>query len=113
MDKLTKDNFQKAKNDSVQKKTNWIKVGMSTCGIAAGAREVYDTLTEEVKRRNLNIDILKTGCLGMCYIEPLVEVCIEGVPHVVYGNVDTKAALGIVDKHICGKRVMNDHLVIK
>ena len=113
MDKLTKDNFQKVKNSLALKKTNWIKVGMSTCGIAAGAGEVYDTLIEEIKRRNLGVDVFKTGCLGMCYIEPLVEVCIDGVPHVVYGNVDKKAALGIVDKHLCGKRVMNDHLVIR
>lgn len=95
------------------RKNNWIRVGMSTCGIAAGAGQVYDILVEEITRRNLDIEVKKTGCLGMCYAEPLVEVNIKGVPRVIYGRVDSKAAVGIVEKHLCGKRIMNDHVIVR
>ena len=113
MKKITGRLFEHLNKKLENNKKGWVKVGMSTCGIAAGAESVYEVLIKEVQRRELDIEIKKTGCLGACYVEPLVEVCVEGVPCVVYGNVDEKAALGIVDKHICAKRVMNDHVIIR
>lgn len=89
---------------------DWIKVGMSTCGIAAGAEQVYQMLMEERDKRNLDIKIQKCGCAGMCYAEPLVEVKIQGAPHVVYGKVDVAAAVKIIDKHAVGKLLLNDHV---
>ena len=91
-------------------KADWIKVGMSTCGIAAKADEVYATLLEEVKKRNLQIEIKKSGCLGMCYCEPNIEVCITGMPTVIYGKVDKEIAIKIIDKHVCGKMLVNDNI---
>jgi (2Fe-2S) ferredoxin len=44
-------------------------------------------------------------------VEPLVEVNVEGVHHVVYARINKQAALGIVEKHLCQKRLMNDHIV--
>jgi len=113
MKKITKQLFQKPNEKVAKNKKDWIKVGMSTCGIAAGAGKVYDLLIQEIKRRDLDVEVKKTGCLGACYVEPLVEVCIKGVPRVVYGNVDEKAAIGIIDKHICSKRIMNDHVILR
>jgi len=113
MKKLSLNSLSELRESLQPEKKNWVRVGMSTCGIAAGAQKVYDLLKEEVARRGLEVSIEKTGCLGMCHIEPLVEVNVEGVPSVVYGRVDAKAALGIVNKHLCGKRLMNDHIVIR
>ena len=50
-----------------------IKVGMASCGIAAGADEVKDFLEEKLKDRK-DIEILDVGCIGHCYAEPIVEV---------------------------------------
>jgi len=47
-----------------------IKVGTASCGIAAGAEEVYNFLTSKIK----DIEIIKVGCIGHCYAEPIVEV---------------------------------------
>ncbi|MCF7740552.1 MAG: 4Fe-4S binding protein [Candidatus Marinimicrobia bacterium] len=47
-----------------------IKVGTASCGIAAGADEVYDYLSKNVTDH----DVVEVGCIGHCYAEPLVEV---------------------------------------
>jgi len=92
------------------KKTNVIKVGMSTCGLGAGAQEIYDYLQTEIQQRKLNIQVKQVGCLGMCYAEPLVEVNVAGTPHVLYGKVDIDIAKKIVNTHIRDKRLIHDHI---
>lgn len=87
---------------------DWIKVGMSSCGIAAGAEEVYDFFVEEAKKRNLKIEVKKCGCAGSCYAEPLVEVKVEGLPSVVYGRVNKDVAVKIIEKHVIAKMLVND-----
>ncbi|MBI5956971.1 MAG: (2Fe-2S) ferredoxin domain-containing protein, partial [Chloroflexi bacterium] len=49
-----------------------ITVGLATCGVATGAREVYKALAQEVERQGLEAALAKTGCLGLCQKEPLV-----------------------------------------
>ena len=109
MARLTLKDLLQAKKKPAKVK-NWIKVGYGSCGIAAGAEEVFKTLREEVKRRRLQIEIKKCGCIGMCYAEPLVEVQTEGTPRVFYGKVDREFARKIVEKHVCGKMLINDHI---
>lgn len=92
------------------RETNYIKVGMSTCGLAAGAQSTYDAFKEEIERLGLEIRLRKCGCLGMCFAEPLVEVALEGLPTVIYGKVDVSTARRIVEEHICSKRIVNDHV---
>jgi NADH:ubiquinone oxidoreductase subunit F (NADH-binding)/(2Fe-2S) ferredoxin len=64
-----------------------IRVGMSTCGMAAGAEPVFEALASEVKSRGLDWRVARTGCAGMCSMEPLVEVAPVGRPAVMYGDV--------------------------
>ncbi|MGB2982732.1 MAG: (2Fe-2S) ferredoxin domain-containing protein, partial [Candidatus Bipolaricaulia bacterium] len=54
--------------------TREVRVGLATCGIAAGAERVLERLRSEVDARGLNVVVKPVGCLGMCYNEPLVEV---------------------------------------
>jgi (2Fe-2S) ferredoxin len=89
---------------------DYIKVGMSTCGLAAGAEETYRTFSEEVKKHNLKVKVEKCGCLGMCYAEPLAEVKTEGLPAVTYGRVDKNVAIEIIEKHFIEKTLVNDHI---
>ena len=111
MEKLTITNVDDIKNSLTKTDKNSIKVGMSTCGIAAGAEEIYNILLEESKKRSLDIEISKCGCYGMCSAEPLVEVAVKGMPRVIYGNVDKDTAVKIIDKHASGKRMINDHVI--
>ena len=46
----------------------------------------------------------------MCYAEPLIEVYVEGLPVVTYGMVNSETALRIMEEHVCGKRLVNDHI---
>jgi NADP-reducing hydrogenase subunit HndC len=73
-----------------------IKVGLSTCGMAAGAEPVFNALEAELKRRSLDWRIARTGCVGMCSREPLVEVELPGQPAVMFGEVTPEFARRIV-----------------
>ena len=109
MEKLSIEKLDKIRNLSKEAK-NWIKVGMSTCGIAAGADKTYQVLAEEIKNHQLKISLEKCGCAGMCFAEPLVEVFVEGIPRVTYGLVDEKMAKDIINHHILNHSLVNDHI---
>jgi (2Fe-2S) ferredoxin len=110
MTKINKDKLKKLKSEFLKTPKNWIKVGMSTCGIAAGADVVLETLKQEVEKRQLDVVVSQCGCAGKCYAEPLVEVCTEGLPQVIYGNIDQKSAMEIIERHIGNKQLLNDHI---
>jgi NADP-reducing hydrogenase subunit HndB len=81
-----------------------LAVGMATCGIAAGARKILDTLLEEVAAKKLeNVSVVATGCFGFCRSEPMIEVRMPDKDPVCYGNVSEDLAKDIVNKHVmCG-----------
>ena len=79
-----------------------IRVGLNSCGIAAGGNEVYNALKEETKKRKLSIRLKSVGCIGMCYSEPLVDVIQDGKA-VTYGMVKPKLVADIIEAHL-GKR---------
>jgi len=108
MTKLTPGDLEKMSKVLNNKPKDWIKVGLSSCGIAAGAEDVFNFFVEEVKKRNLQIEIKKCGCAGMCYAEPLVEVSVEGLPSVIYGGVNKDIATKILEKHVISKMLVND-----
>ena len=108
--KLTIDNFEQESKIGKPKNKNWIKVGLSTCGIAAGADVAFETIQKAVKENKLDVSVLRTGCAGKCYAEPLVEVKTEGVARVVYGGVDKEVAEKIVQKHLMAKQLIDDHI---
>jgi (2Fe-2S) ferredoxin len=110
MNKLTPEDLDKMSQPTSDKPKDWIKVGLSSCGIAAGADEVYNFFVEEVKKRNLQIEIRKSGCAGACYAEPLVEVSVEGLPTVIYGLVNKDVATKILEKHVISKLLVNDYI---
>ncbi|HKL29301.1 MAG TPA: hypothetical protein VJ898_08535, partial [Natrialbaceae archaeon] len=76
-----------------------VLVGMSSCGKAAGADDVYETLTESLSERD-DVEVGKTGCMGFCDREPLVEVIDPGGESVIYENVseaDADAIAGAIE----------------
>lgn len=89
-------------------------VGMGTCGIAAGARAAFDALLDELKKNHLSgVSVRQTGCMGLCYSEPTVEVAAPGMPTVVYGNVTAEVAREIVRRHVMDGHLVDDHLFDK
>lgn len=89
-----------------------IKVAMATCGIAAGARTVMNTLLEKVEKEKVPAVITQTGCMGYCYAEPTVEVKKPGMDPVVFSYVDAKRAEEIVDKYILKNELIDGILPV-
>ena len=77
-----------------------IKIGMSTCGIASGAKEILKVLEEECEQQAIDVQIKPTGCLGYCYAEPMIEVLLPNKKSKVFGFVDKKRAKEIVQLYI-------------
>jgi NADP-reducing hydrogenase subunit HndB len=79
-----------------------IVVGMATCGIAAGARPVLNTLVEEVDKQGLGekATVSQTGCIGICRLEPIVEVFEVGKEKVTYVKMTPEKAKQVVSEHI-------------
>ncbi len=82
-----------------------VAVGMSSCGIAAGARVVFDTLQKDVAARALPYAVVATGCIGACHAEPLVEIRQADGTKLLYGNVDEAKAHAIVEGLLAGTPV--------
>ncbi|MGB4171296.1 MAG: (2Fe-2S) ferredoxin domain-containing protein, partial [bacterium] len=78
---------EKVKDDLNERFGGEIKiiVGMGTCGIAAGAREVMAAILNELRTRNINATVTQTGCIGMCEKEPLVDIVRPGEKRITYG----------------------------
>lgn len=76
-----------------------ILVGYSSCGIAAGGDIVFNALEELVKKTSIDVEFKKTGCIGMCYQEPLVEV-VTSSGSTIYGKVNEKKMKEIFESHI-------------
>ncbi|MDD4502085.1 MAG: NADH-quinone oxidoreductase subunit NuoF [Clostridia bacterium] len=89
-----------------------ILVGMATCGIAAGANPVMAQLKKIAQEKNLkNIDIQLTGCIGICRLEPIVEVYDSKGDRYTYVKVDSKKAADIMQKHIIEGNPCTDYLI--
>ncbi len=86
-------------------------VGLGSCGIAAGAFKTYEKIRQIKEVENLDIELKKTSCIGMCFREPLVEI-IDETGSYIYGNVDEDRVLEILDKHVVNHEPVKE-LVVK
>lgn len=109
--KLREEQKKSLSRRSTDNKDIQIIVGMGTCGIAAGAKDTLEAFIEELEEQSLsNVKVTQTGCMGLCYVEPTVEVLMPDMPDVIYGKVDPEIARKIVRKHILNKTMVNDHV---
>ena len=89
-----------------------IVVGMATCGIAAGARPVMLEFIEELKRRGVeNVTVAQTGCIGMCRLEPMVEVYTKDQEKVTYVHMTPDKVAKVVTEHIINGRPVEEYTI--
>lgn len=88
-----------------------VVVGMATCGIAAGARPVLNTLVEEVARLGLPVTVSQTGCIGRCSLEPIVEVFDQQGNKTTYVYMDSKKAKRVVERHLGQDRIIEEYTI--
>ena len=81
-----------------------VMVGTATCGRAAGALEILHTIREEVEKAHQDIPVIKVGCMGHCYAEPLVIIAKPGsqYPPISYGYVTPEIARLLVRDYVLG-----------
>jgi len=73
-----------------------ITVGMGSCGVAAGAQAVYEALKQEIEKRQLDAVVCRTGCIGFCEEEPLVDVLRPGMPRIMYSQITAEKAAALI-----------------
>lgn len=88
-----------------------IRVGLGSCGMAAGAQKVMDCLQEELTSRKLETETQRTGCVGMCHNEPLVDVLEENGRVFTYGHVNEDMVVEIIESHLLGGAPVEKYLV--
>ncbi len=89
-----------------------VVIGMATCGIAAGARPVMLSFMEEIQKRQLaHVTVSQTGCVGMCRLEPMVDVYLPNKEKVTYVHVKPEMVPRIVAEHIVNGRPVQEYTI--
>jgi len=88
-----------------------IIIGMGTCGIAAGARDTMHAILEELKKREIDVNVTTVGCIGMCVKEPLVDIEQAGKPRITYGNVKPHMVPRLIEEHLIKGNVVDEWTV--
>ena len=92
--------------------TTRVVIGMATCGIAAGARPVMLAFMDEIQKRQLaHVTVSQTGCVGMCRLEPMVDVIVPGHDKVTYVHVKPEMVPRIVAEHIVNGRPVEEYTI--
>ena len=115
--KIREDQIKKVKlreSGESDDQTIEILIGMATCGIAAGSREVLNEFVKQISDRQLDaIKVVQVGCMGFCHSEPTVQVNMPGHEPTIYGNVNKAFVTDIIEKHIENGEILDDHVLIK
>ncbi|MBV1757846.1 MAG: (2Fe-2S) ferredoxin domain-containing protein [Dethiosulfatibacter sp.] len=114
LDELKKIRDEAKKNLELRdsEKTTRVVVGMATCGISAGARPVLQSFIEEVQKRHLNeVQVVQTGCIGMCTYEPIVEITTPDKDKVTYIHMDVDKVKRVVAEHLVHGRAVREYTI--
>lgn len=89
-----------------------IVVGLGTCGLAAGAQQVYDAMEAEIKKLGLtDVSIEATGCVGICQFEPVVEVYQAGGSRTTYVCMTPERGVRVIQQHIRGGNALAEFAI--
>ena len=89
-----------------------VVIGMATCGIAAGARPVMLAFMDEISKRGLqHVTVSQTGCIGMCRLEPMVDVIVPGKEKVTYVHMTPEKVGRVVAEHIVNGRPVEEFTI--
>ena len=87
-----------------------VVVGMATCGIAAGARSVMLAFVEELAKRQMqDIQVTMTGCVGMCKLEPVVDIVHPDGSKVTYVKMNPEKVARVVEAHLANGNIVTEY----
>lgn len=100
-------NFERVRKSALQKWRNLqsckipvIYLGTASCGRAAGVMQVLDAIEETLKEIRLKARIIQVGCIGPCYLEPLMDISLPGRPRISYANMTPTKARKILKSYL-------------
>ena len=113
------DDLKRLKEEALEKRkakamaaTAQVTVAMGTCGIAAGARETMRAILDTIEADNLSgVMVKQTGCMGLCEMEPIIQVEIGEAPKVTYGKVSAEMAKRIMKEHVAGGHIVSELVI--
>jgi NADH:ubiquinone oxidoreductase subunit F (NADH-binding)/(2Fe-2S) ferredoxin len=111
MKKLTRQDLEAFAATPAAESSDWIRVQLDTGGVAAGAETVHAALARARDERLLSFALQRTGSIGYSFADPVVEVQAAGMPRIHYGHVTPEVATRILDEHLLGHRLIDDHVV--
>ncbi|MDK2992897.1 MAG: NADP-reducing hydrogenase subunit HndB [Clostridiales bacterium] len=89
-----------------------VVVGMATCGIAAGARPVMLKFMEEIQKRGLtDVIVSQTGCVGVCRLEPIVDIYRPNEDKVTYVKMTPEKVSRVVAEHIVNGHPVTEYTI--
>ncbi len=92
--------------------TKRVYVGMATCEIAAGSKEVMEVFNEAITKDGLtDVYLSQKGCAGRCNLEPTVEVIEQGKNPVRYGKINREKAAQIIERHLKNGEVIEEWII--
>jgi (2Fe-2S) ferredoxin len=77
-----------------------ICLGTASCGRAAGAMKVLGAIEQTLAEQGQQATLVQVGCIGLCYLEPLLDITVPGRPRISYSNVNPKRAEAILASHL-------------
>ncbi|MCK5812044.1 MAG: (2Fe-2S) ferredoxin domain-containing protein [Clostridiales bacterium] len=105
---------KKALNNMKVKKENQgykIVIGMATCGIAAGAKPIMSAFIEQLEKRNISVPVSKTGCVGVCRLEPMADIIDDMGNKTTYIMLTPDKVEKIVQNHIINGQVVSEFTI--
>ena len=89
-----------------------IIVGMGTCGIAAGADKTMNAIQKQIKNKGWSaISVTKTGCIGLCEAEPIVQIITAKGQKISYGNVTPELSRRILEEYVEGGKIIQESVI--
>lgn len=79
------DNLALMRHDTVNKPL--VFIGSGTCGMVAGAGETYQNTVKYLSEKNIEAEIIKVGCIGLCSYEPVVDIQLPGKARISFRNI--------------------------
>lgn len=91
-----------------------VLVGMSTCGIASGARDTFNELLSIIEEKKLdNVRVISVGCIGSCSMEPTVQINMHKRESIIYGKITKEKVSSLIQKVIIEKGYLEENLIIQ
>ena len=88
-----------------------VVIGQGSCGIATGAKKTAAEFEKQIAEKNIDAEVSVTGCVGTCYLEPIVDVYDDDGSMTRYVKVQPDKVEDIVDQHLAGHRPLEEQAI--